>query len=99
MKGVLLITGASRGIGAATARLAGERGYAVAVNYRENTIVRLAFGAALGLCACSSGTGDTFLCSFCGLIQNRSTFVASRLALSFGQPAANPTSTLCAIKC
>jgi NAD(P)-dependent dehydrogenase (short-subunit alcohol dehydrogenase family) len=33
---VLLITGASRGIGAATARLAARRGYAVCVNYREN---------------------------------------------------------------
>ncbi len=32
---VLLITGGSRGIGAATARLAASRGYAVAVNYRE----------------------------------------------------------------
>jgi NAD(P)-dependent dehydrogenase (short-subunit alcohol dehydrogenase family) len=31
---VLIITGASRGIGAATARLAGRRGYAVCVNYR-----------------------------------------------------------------
>jgi NAD(P)-dependent dehydrogenase (short-subunit alcohol dehydrogenase family) len=31
---VLLITGASRGIGAATARLAAQRGYAVCVNYR-----------------------------------------------------------------
>ena len=30
---VMLITGASRGIGAATARLAAARGYAVAVNY------------------------------------------------------------------
>jgi NAD(P)-dependent dehydrogenase (short-subunit alcohol dehydrogenase family) len=34
--GVILITGASRGIGAATARLAGQRGYAVCVNYRSN---------------------------------------------------------------
>ena len=33
MTKVMLITGASRGIGAATARLAGEQGYAVAVNY------------------------------------------------------------------
>jgi len=33
---VLLITGASRGIGAATARLAGQRGYRVCVNYRVN---------------------------------------------------------------
>jgi NAD(P)-dependent dehydrogenase (short-subunit alcohol dehydrogenase family) len=31
--GMMLITGASRGIGAATARLAAARGYAVAVNY------------------------------------------------------------------
>ena len=31
---VVLITGASRGIGAATARLAAARGYAVCVNYR-----------------------------------------------------------------
>jgi NAD(P)-dependent dehydrogenase (short-subunit alcohol dehydrogenase family) len=31
--GTLIVTGASRGIGAATARLAGHKGYAVAVNY------------------------------------------------------------------
>jgi NAD(P)-dependent dehydrogenase (short-subunit alcohol dehydrogenase family) len=34
MTKVLLVTGASRGIGAATARLAAERGYAVCINYR-----------------------------------------------------------------
>jgi NAD(P)-dependent dehydrogenase (short-subunit alcohol dehydrogenase family) len=33
---IALVTGASRGIGAATARLAAERGYAVCVNYRAN---------------------------------------------------------------
>jgi NAD(P)-dependent dehydrogenase (short-subunit alcohol dehydrogenase family) len=33
---VVLVTGGSRGIGAATARLAAERGYAVCVNYRKN---------------------------------------------------------------
>jgi NAD(P)-dependent dehydrogenase (short-subunit alcohol dehydrogenase family) len=33
---VLIVTGASRGIGAATARLAASRGYAVCVNYRSN---------------------------------------------------------------
>jgi NAD(P)-dependent dehydrogenase (short-subunit alcohol dehydrogenase family) len=33
MSKVLIVTGGSRGIGAATARLAGARGYAVAVNY------------------------------------------------------------------
>lgn len=36
MSKVLLVTGGSRGIGAATARLAGARGYAVAVNYLRN---------------------------------------------------------------
>ena len=35
MAGVIIITGASRGIGAATARLAGARGYDVCVNYRR----------------------------------------------------------------
>ena len=33
---VLLITGGSRGIGAATARLAAERGYTVCVNYKSD---------------------------------------------------------------
>ncbi|EKV00008.1 dehydrogenase of unknown specificity [Leptolyngbya sp. PCC 7375] len=33
---VIVITGGSRGIGAATASLAAERGYAVCVNYRRN---------------------------------------------------------------
>ena len=36
VKKVIVITGASRGIGAATARLAGARGYAVCVNYLKN---------------------------------------------------------------
>ena len=36
MKKTVLITGASRGIGAATALLAAQRGYAVAVNYASN---------------------------------------------------------------
>ena len=35
MDKVVLITGGSRGIGAATARLAAQRGYAVCVNYRR----------------------------------------------------------------
>jgi NAD(P)-dependent dehydrogenase (short-subunit alcohol dehydrogenase family) len=35
MSKLMLVTGASRGIGAATARLAAERGYAVCVNYRS----------------------------------------------------------------
>ncbi len=36
MSEVMIVTGGSRGIGAATARLAGERGYAVCVNYRSD---------------------------------------------------------------
>jgi NAD(P)-dependent dehydrogenase (short-subunit alcohol dehydrogenase family) len=36
MSGILVITGASRGIGAATARMAGARGYHVAVNYNAS---------------------------------------------------------------
>ena len=36
MSKIVVITGASRGIGAATARLAGAAGYSVCVNYREN---------------------------------------------------------------
>ncbi|MGI9426675.1 MAG: SDR family oxidoreductase [Hyphomicrobiaceae bacterium] len=36
MAGIVLITGGSRGIGAATARKAASAGYAVAVNYRQD---------------------------------------------------------------
>jgi NAD(P)-dependent dehydrogenase (short-subunit alcohol dehydrogenase family) len=36
--GVLLVTGGSRGIGAATARLAARQGWAVAVNYSANSL-------------------------------------------------------------
>lgn len=36
MEKVVIITGASRGIGAATAKLAASRGYAVCVNYANN---------------------------------------------------------------
>jgi NAD(P)-dependent dehydrogenase (short-subunit alcohol dehydrogenase family) len=38
MASVMLITGASRGIGAATARLAASRGYAVCINYLRNSV-------------------------------------------------------------
>ena len=37
MSGIVLVTGGSRGIGAATCRLAAERGYAVAFSYASNT--------------------------------------------------------------
>ena len=36
MSGVMIITGGGRGIGAATARLAAARGYAVCINYRRD---------------------------------------------------------------
>lgn len=36
MKPAMIVTGGGRGIGAATARLAAERGYAVCVNYASN---------------------------------------------------------------
>ena len=39
MNPILLITGGSRGIGAATALLAAQQGYAVAVNYAANSLV------------------------------------------------------------
>ena len=36
MSGIVIVTGGSRGIGAATARLAAARGYGVCVNYRSD---------------------------------------------------------------
>ena len=38
MKPIVLVTGGSRGIGAATALLAARAGYAVAVNYQANSL-------------------------------------------------------------
>lgn len=42
MTGTILVTGASRGIGAATARLLAARGFAVAVNYQSSERAALA---------------------------------------------------------
>lgn len=53
MKGVLLITGAGRGIGAATARIAAARGYAVGVNYRVDA------ASAEGVVDAIRGAGGT----------------------------------------
>ena len=49
----LIVTGGSRGIGAATARLAAERGFAVCVNYRAN---RAAADAVVAAIAAAGGT-------------------------------------------
>jgi NAD(P)-dependent dehydrogenase (short-subunit alcohol dehydrogenase family) len=46
--GVVVITGGSRGIGAATARLAAQRGYAVVVNYRSDAASAEELVAAIG---------------------------------------------------
>jgi NAD(P)-dependent dehydrogenase (short-subunit alcohol dehydrogenase family) len=49
----IVVTGASRGIGAATARLAAERGYTVCVNYRQN---RAAAEAVVASIVAAGGT-------------------------------------------
>jgi NAD(P)-dependent dehydrogenase (short-subunit alcohol dehydrogenase family) len=46
-RGALVVTGASRGIGAATAILAAAHGYAVAVNYAQDQAGAEAVGAAI----------------------------------------------------
>ncbi len=51
----LIITGGGRGIGAATARLAAQRGYAVCVNYARNQAAAEAVTAAI-----KSGGGTAF---------------------------------------
>lgn len=52
---VLLIAGGSRGIGAKTAQLAGERGYDVAINYKSNS------NAAAGVVAAVKKAGGNAL--------------------------------------
>lgn len=47
MPGSLIVTGGGRGIGAATAKLAAARGYAVCVNYLSRTIEAEAVAAAI----------------------------------------------------
>ena len=47
MSRILLVTGASRGIGAATARLAAQRGYAVCINYRQDAAAAEAVAAGI----------------------------------------------------
>ena len=48
MAGVMLVTGSSRGIGAATARLAAERGYKVCVNYVRDRAAGEALAREIG---------------------------------------------------
>jgi NAD(P)-dependent dehydrogenase (short-subunit alcohol dehydrogenase family) len=47
MHKIILITGASEGIGAETARLAAQRGYLVCINYRQNRIATEAVAASI----------------------------------------------------
>lgn len=49
MSKTLLVTGGSRGIGAATARLAAERGYAVCIAYRHNQVAADAVVAGINM--------------------------------------------------
>jgi NAD(P)-dependent dehydrogenase (short-subunit alcohol dehydrogenase family) len=66
MDKVMLVTGAGRGIGAATARLAATRGYAVGVNYLRNRVaadavvaeIARAGGRALAVQADVSAEGE-----------------------------------------
>ena len=63
MAKILLITGASRGIGAAAARLAGQRGYDVAVNFANDRAAAEAVVADIRKCgrravAIQADTGD-----------------------------------------
>ena len=51
---VALVTGGSRGIGAATSRLLAAQGYAVAINYRSN--------AAAADALCAELSGQAFSC-------------------------------------
>jgi NAD(P)-dependent dehydrogenase (short-subunit alcohol dehydrogenase family) len=47
MSGILIVTGGSRGIGAATAKLAAAQGYDVAINYRARQAAAEAVAAAV----------------------------------------------------
>jgi NAD(P)-dependent dehydrogenase (short-subunit alcohol dehydrogenase family) len=60
MGGVMIVTGGSRGIGAATARLAAARGYAVCVNYRRerDAAERLAKEIGAGAIAVAGDVSD-----------------------------------------
>ena len=46
-RGVMIVTGGGRGIGAATARLAASRGYAICVNYLSNSAAAKALEAEI----------------------------------------------------
>ena len=72
--GVMMITGASRGIGAVTARMAAKKGYAVCVNYRSEREpaealvrdIRDAGGRAIAVAGpISCASGSAWRCSTC----------------------------------
>jgi NAD(P)-dependent dehydrogenase (short-subunit alcohol dehydrogenase family) len=81
---VLLIAGGSRGIGAATAKMAATRGYDVAVNYKSNTkaaegvvaAVKAAGGRAVAL------QGDMAVKPMSSVYSTRQPKRSARLAIS-----------------
>ncbi|MDC7698787.1 SDR family oxidoreductase [Vogesella indigofera] len=78
MDKVLLVTGASRGIGAATALLAAQRGYAVAVNYHRNQAAAEAVVAAIHA---SGGRAVAIAANVADEIDVQRLFVETELAL------------------
>lgn len=58
MEQILIVTGGSRGIGAATAQLAAARGYAVCVNYRHNQAAASAVVEAIAQAGGQAMVGD-----------------------------------------
>ena len=75
---VLLITGASRGIGAATARLAAQQGWAVAVNYHHN---RMAAEAVVADIHAAGGRAVAIAANVADEIDVQRLFVETELAL------------------
>ena len=57
-KGVVVVTGSSRGIGRACALLAAERGYQVVVNYASNVEAAAAIGKLVAQRAIEKGVTD-----------------------------------------
>lgn len=75
---VLLVTGGGRGIGAATCRLAGARGYRVAVNYRQDA---LSAGALVREIEAAGGTAVALQADVCDPAQVEGLFAETEARL------------------